>query len=881
MKRRIMSLLSRSRRDQRRELDEEIETHLHLRAADLEARGLSAEQAYAEAVARFGDLEAAKQTLYAASARRDRRLSWTERLDDLRRDITVSMRRMRTKKARSVLMLSIFALGIGTTTAMFTVVDNVLLRALPFSNPEELVELQSVGEQGNAFRQVSMGNWFDWQSSDSLADTGLYRSYRAAVANDDDVLRVDATETGGAFFETLRPKMLMGRPSTERDGSNTERVVVLSEGYWDRMLARDANVLGQTLTIDGHPLEVIGVIARGSEFPQDTELWTTRRVVPRTGAARNNVNFLSIARLANGTALDRAKLDLDAIAASIMKEDPEGIYSHGVGVVPLREAMVSGSARNLKILMGSVVLLLVIACVNLMSLTIAQGRERYDEIAVRLALGSGRGRVMQQLVTEQVLFGLFGGTLGLALAWGITKVAAGNVWAALPRADEIAVDARVALVAIVLSVAAGLVSGLLPAWRISSGHPAEFLSRARVVQGGRGMPGASLVIVEIALTVVLLTSGGLLVRSLSALIERDLGFDATNIVTLDVSLATPKYFSDLPGVTSYWDRLIAELGQVPGVEAVAVGTGIPTGSGGTGFISLPDDPDSEAGARYRVVSEEYFSTLDVRLMQGRFFGPEDTGGSQRVVIVNRAMAERYWPNEDAIGKTVMARSMESYWYDGTAPWLTIVGIVDDIRQYGFEDDLEPAMFTLYRQIPQLSFDPAAVVRVQPGDSAAIVGALKRTASSIAPDLAVETGFLEARLHGLLAERKLVATIILGLAAMALVLASLGIYGLLALVVTARTPELAIRAVLGANRRELVTLVLRSGLAVVAVGIALGALGVIGAKGVLQSVLVDIELSDPITYLGVSAVLASVTLCAILVPATRAARMNPTDALRRG
>ncbi len=880
MKRRILRLLSRTRQDQERELDEEIETHLQLRAADLEATGLAPEEAYSQAVARFGDLDAAKRTLYVASARRDRRLSWTERFDDLRRDLTISLRRMRTKKTRTAMMLLIFALGIGTTTAMFTVVDNVLLRALPFSAPHELVELQSVGGQGTSFPQVSMGNWFDWQASESLTSTGLYRSFRAAVATDNDVIRVDATETGGAFFEALRPQLLMGRPSSKEDGASDERVVVVSEGYWRRMLSGDGRVLGQTIIIDGKDYEVIGVLARGSEFPKGTELWTTRRIIQRTGGARNNVNFYSLARLNEGVSIERAKLELDAIAAGIMERDPEGLYSHGVGVVPLKQAMVAGSSTSLKLLMASVVLVLLIACVNLMGLTLAEGRERSDEVAVRLALGSGRRRLMQQLLTEQMLFGLIGGALGLLLAWWGTKIAVARVWTVLPRADEIVLDARVALTAIALSIGAGLVSGLLPAWRISGGQPAAFLSRARVVQGGRGMPGASLVIVEIALTVVLLTSGGLLIRSLSALIERDLGFDPTSVVTMDVNLTQPKYLTDPSAVASYWDRLIADLDRVPGVEAVAVGTGIPTGSGGTGFISLPGDPRSEVGARYRLVSDDYFSTLKVQLMEGRFFGPEDTAGSQRVVIINQAMADRYWPNEEALGKSVMARSMESYWYGGTAPWLTVVGVVADIRQFGFEDDLEPAMFTLYRQIPQMGLDPAAVVRVRPGDQASMAGLLKDVARSIDPELAVETGLLEARLHGLLSERKLVASIILGFAAMALALASLGIYGLLAFAVTARTPELAIRAALGAGRRELVALVLRGGLVVVAIGAALGALGVVGTKGLLQSMLVDVRLTDPATYFGVGTVLALVALAAILIPASRAARLNPTDALRR-
>ena len=881
MDRRIMRILSRTRSDQERELDEEIETHLQLRATDLEATGLSPEEAYAEAVARFGDLEEAKRSLYTASAKRDRRLSVMEEVDDLRRDLTISFRRMRAKKARTAMLLSIFALGIGVTTAMFTVVDNVLLRALPFAAPEELVELQSVTDEGRAFSQVSMGNWFDWRQSEALADTGLYRSFRAAVATGSEVVRVGATETGGAFFEALRPRMLFGRPIMQEDGSNAERVVVLSEGYWRRMLDADRKVLGQTITIDGKASEVVGVLARGFEFPKGTDLWTTRGVGPRTGGARNNINFYSVARLAEGVNIDRAKLELDRVAEGILESDPEGLYSHGVGVVPLREAMVAGSATTLKILMGSVLLVLLVACVNLMGLTLAEGRERTDEVAVRLALGAARQRLMRQLITEQILLGLMGGALGLLLAWWGTEFAVRRLWDVLPRADEITLDGRVAFAAILLSILAGLVSGVFPAWRLSGGNPGGSLSRARVVKGGRGLPGAPLVIVEIALTVVLLTSGGLLVRSLSALIERDLGFDAAGVVTLDVNLPASKYLADPASITGYWDRLIADLETVPGVEAAAAGTGIPTGTGGATFIGLPNDPQSEMGARYRVVSDDYFGTLGVRLLNGRSFGREDTAGSERVVVVNRAMADRYWPDESALGKSVSARSMESYWNGGTAPWLRVIGVVDDMRQYGFEDDLEPAMFTLYRQIPQMALAPAAVARVRPGTEGQLAESLKETARLIDPSLAVEIGLLEARLHGMLSERKLTTSILLALSLMALVLASMGMYGLLAFAVTVRRPELAIRAALGAGRGQLVKLVLRGALVVVLIGAGLGALGVVGAKSLLQTMLVDVRLTDPVTYLTVGGVLAVVALGAVLVPAVKAARMNPADALRLG
>ena len=884
--RRLFPSFASSEKQKQRELDEEIEAHLDLRAADLEAQGVDPRRARRIALERFGDLEAAKRSLTAASRQRDRRITLAEWVDDVRRDVTVALRRMAGAKARTAMMLAIFALGIGLTVTMLTVVDHVLIRPLPFDASHELVELRSVDERGNEFPYISMGNYFDWrEQSTRLQTTGLFRSILISVTTDDDVLRIDAAEAGGEFFEVLRPRMLMGRPANVEDANADSPVAVLSEEYWRSALGSDRNVLGRTITLDGRTHEIIGVIADGFTFPEGAQLWTTIRLRPQTGGARNNVNFGSIARLAPGVSIEQADEELDTIAAGIRARDPEGIYSYGVGVVPLHEAVVAPSATNLRILMAAVLLVFLVACVNLMGLAFADGRARREEFSVRLALGAGRRRLLQQLVTEHLLLGLVGGALGLALAWWGTGAVVARAREVLPRAGEIALDLRVAGAALVLSIAAGLLSGLLPAWRTSGRESGQALSRTRVVRGGRSLPGASLVVLEIAMTVVLLTSGGLLLKSLTTLIDRDLGFDARNVVTLDINLRVPTYREEPKLVTGYWDRLRAALQETNGVESAAIGTGIPTGLGGTGFISLPGDPDAEIGARYRVVSEGYFETLDVPLLAGRSFGSQDSPSSERVVMVNRAMAERYWPGESALGKTVQARSMESYWYGGTAPWLTVIGVVDDMRQYGFEDTLEPAMFTLYRQIPQMAYEAAAVVRTRPsalsGRSAPeTMRQLREVARSIDGQLSVQTGVLDARVHEMLSERRLVVGILVGFAVFALVLASLGIYALLAFAVQSRTPELAIRAVLGAGRGEQVALVAKAAAAVVALGALIGAVGVFGAQRLLESILVDVSPADPLTLVVVAVVLLVVTIGAVLAPALRAARLDPNEALRR-
>lgn len=882
MKRRLMRVLSRTRRDRERELDEEIEAHIQMRAEDLVARGMPPAQARAEAEARFGDVDSARRRLYAAAAHRDRRLHWSERIASVKRDAVLAVRRMRDRPANSLLTLGIFALAIGLTTSMFTVVDHVLLRALPLDEPERLVELQSVPEEGDPFSQVSMGNWYDWnEESELLEHLALYRDQRAAVALGTEVVRVDGTEVGGSFFEALRLPMRYGRAFTRQDADSGAEVVVVSEEFWRRWQGDASPSAESTLRVDTRERQVIGVVADGAGFPQSADVWIPMGTRPRTGAARNNINFQSLARMAPGATIETVRSEMDGIARGIRQRDPEGIYSFGVGVRPLREAVVSGASSSLTLLMAAVLVVLLVACVNLMGLGLAQGRERADEIAVRLALGGSRRRVMRQLVTEQVLMGVLGGVLGLGLAWWGTQLAISRLAPVLPRADEVVLDLRVAAVGLVLAVGAGLLAGLLPAWKTSARAPSAALSRARTVRGGKGLPGAGLVVAEIALTVLLLAGGALLVRSFGALLDRELGFEASGVVTLDTSLATPEYFSDADAIRRYWTAVLAELAVVPGVESVAIATGIPTGQGGKGFIGFPDDPDADEGARYRVVSENYFATMGTPVLAGRTFGPEDDAGSERVVVITRAMADTYWPDQEAVGRRVAARSMESYWHDGVAPWLRVIGVVEDVRHYGFEDDPEPTMYTLYRQIPQQALAPTAVVRVRPSQNARVVDELEAAMRAADPSLAVETGFLDQRLNSMLIRRRVVTWIATGFAITALVLAAMGLYGLLAYAVASRTGELAVRAALGAGSGRLVAMVVRGALAVVAVGAAVGVAIVALARGLLAAQLVEVQPGDPVTWIAVTAVLLGVAALAVAVPALRAARMDPMKALRAG
>ncbi len=880
MKHRLMRVFFKNARDRARELDEEIETHLALREEEFTARGMSSRQARSEALARFGDLAAVKKDLSTASAVRDLKLGVSERIDDIRRDLTVAFRRARARPGHTLVSTAIFALGIGIVTVMFATTDNVLFRPLPFPEPEKLVSLQSVPQGGTPFQAVSMGNWYDWKTqSRTLKATAIYSEAEMDVSWGSEVSRIRVAVVAGSFFETLEIPVTPGRAFLESEAQEWMHLVVVSERFWQRALGGTPHLDDEILKVNGVDYQVVGVVPEGLEFPSRVDLWRPMQYQPESGMARNYIHWRSIGRLADGVTIDQAAAELSSIADGIRETDPAGVYSYGVGVEPLRRVVVGNTARNLLMLQGSVLLVLLIACTNLMGLEFAGARERQDEIAIRLSLGAARGRLLQQLVTEQVALAVLGGSVGLILAaWG-TAFVAGRLSAVIPRAHEVAFDARILAVGFALSLLAGLIAGLGPAWRASRGDPGRVLTGVRTIRGGRGLPGGALVLTEVALTVLLLTGGGLLLRSMGMLVNRDLGFETEGVITLNVNLQTPRYLHDQNLVVSYWDALLATLEDIPGVRAVGAGNWIPTGGGGTTFIELPEVGRTLQGAGHRVISDTYLETMGAPLLGGRLFSIDDQAGSEQVVIVNETMARVFWPDGDPLGQRIKAEGMENFFFGGEAPWLTVIGVVGDMRHWGFESGIQPEMFRLYRQIPAMGRILTAVVKTEPGSVRSVMTEARERARTVDPDLAVQEGLLSDRLRDLMSERRLTTTILVAFGIISLGLASLGIYGVLAFAVSARTREMAIRTALGARRAGLVGLVVRSGLKVVALGLLAGAVGIFILQGVLDALLVDVGAGDPITVLVVFATITTTALAAALTPAVRAARMNPLEALR--
>jgi predicted permease len=861
-----------------RELDEEIRMHIELRTEELVRRGLSADAAKAEAVRRFGDVEEARRRLAAGVRKREGRLRWYELVDSVRRDVVLALRQAWRSPGYSAIAVLTFALGIGLTTAMYTVVDRVVMRPLPYPEPDRLVALLSVDSSGTEFPYVSMDNWLDWREQGrSLSVSALHMERGVTVATGGAAVRARGQVVAGSFFDVIGARMLLGRVATEAEAQAGVPVAVVSESLWRTMLEADRS-LARKATVDGRAVDIIGVVAEGTEYPAGTQIWITWPTERRGGGARNNVNWFAVGRLAPGASPAGARRDLSAVADGIRARDPAGIYSYGVGVLPLRDLVVGDASRALVLLLGSVLFVLLIACVNLAGLGLARASSRSSEVAVRRAIGASRSRILRQMLTENLLYALVGGGLGIALAVWSTRLMSAMFAAEIPRAREISTDLRVLAFALAATLASGLIAGVAPAVKVSGVGLRTLVGGRGTVRGGRNVPGAALVAGEVALAFVLLAGGGLLLRSFRAVISQDLGYDANGVVVAEISLAAPKYAKDEAERILYWERLLERMRGLPGVHAAAVALWIPTGMGTTTFVDIEGVSGGRPGAGYRIVSDDYFRALDVPLLAGRMFDTGDTHGSGRVALVNRQFVERYWPDGSALGRRIRASSMEGAG-EGGPQWLTVVGVVGDVRHWSFEEEAEPEMYVLYRQLPAELWSMHALVRGDPARAGALREAVRREAQALDPALAVDVSLLEERVGSMLRARRLTMSLLAAFGALALLLAAIGVYGLLSFAVAQRTAEIGVRAALGARQSGIVRLMLGSALRVVALGLAAGLLGAFWLTRLLTSLLFDVNPLDPVSFAGAAAVLTGASVAAASVPALRASRVDPLDALR--
>jgi len=803
-------------------------------------------------------------------------------METLLQDLRFSLRMLVKNPGFTAVAAITLALGIGANTAIFSVVNAVLLRPLPYRDPSRLVLMNESSKQLPDM-SVSYPNYLDWRDrSRSFERIAAVQPAQYTLSGVERPERLGGWNVTADFFPTLGIAPLVGRDLTAQDDRpGAPPVALLTYGLWQRRFGGDRSVVGRALTLSGRSVAVIGVLPRQFRFYYgDADLFLPLGLdSDRLKDRDEHPGIYVVARLRPGATAQTAFADMDAIARGLEKEHPESNSGNRVAVKLLQDDVVSILRPVLVVLAGAVGFVLLIACANVANLLLARASTREKEIAIRRALGASRRRVLRQVLTESALLSLAGGGLGLLLAAWLSDVLLSLIPAGLPRMDEVRLDATVLGFTLVLSLLTGLVFGIAPAWQASRSDVLEPLKEtARGSSSGRGQQRfrSVLVVSEVALALVLLAGAGLMARSFERLQEVRPGFRPGNVLSAQLVLPELKYKTKAE-INSFADRLVARVEALPGVEAAGTVNPLPlTQEGWQTDYQIEGRPVPARGeapnSDYHVVSGAYFKAMGIPLVRGRLFDDSDREDTTPVVLVNETLARRWWPAGDAVGKRMRTGSV-----DQPGPWMTVAGVVGDVRQYGLDQEQKTQFYRTERQV---ALHPMSLVLRAQGDPEALASALRGAVQSIDPDQPIyNVRSMDSLLATTLAPRRLSLLLLATFAVTALLLAGVGIYGVLAYSVTQRTHEIGIRMALGARRADVLVMVLRQGLRLVLAGAALGVAAAFGLTRLMSSLLFGVSPTDPATLGAVCLVLVGVALLACLVPARRASGVDPMIALR--
>ena len=815
-------------------------------------------------------------------------------MDTLLQDIRYATRKLLRSPGFTTIAVATLALAIGATTAVFSLVNGVLLKPLPYPRPEQLVRVGSTRGGADADPAISSMSLLDFQ--DYRAGSTSF-SHLAAIdigtrnlsGDGAQPLRLRAARVSASFFDIFARPMQQGRgfvASEELDGPG--RVVVLSDGLWRSHFGGDPRMVGRAITLDGDPYTVVGIAARGFDYPGERDIWTP--LAPQAweeDPGNRGAHYLQgVGRLKAGASAVAAKRELETIAKRLAQQYPESNTNFGASAEPLHDEMVGDARPALYAMLGAVGFVLLIACANVANLLLVRAASRETELAIRTALGAARWRLVRQLVTESLLLSLAGAVVGSAIAlWVVDAVVAFGP-ERLPRLNEVAVDARVLGFTALLAVVTGLAFGLVPAWHAARSETGQMLresGRGTSHRAATNRTRALLVVTEFALAVVLLVGAGLLIRSFVGLTRVDPGYDVEQVVSFTVSLPSGKYPYDRQQ-RDFADAVLERMQRLPGVQSVAVAFGRPLERSlfRTAFDvegRPPNPPERRTPVDVRTTTPEFFRTLGMTLVRGRLYTMDDRAGGPQVVVVNEEFVKRYFPSEDPIGKRITLG-----WGRDTAenvPGITvggeIIGVVGDIRQYGLDSEPYPTTFLSYHQHP---LDQVSVLVRSSAEPEVVQASARAQMREVDPDLPVyDMTTMEQALSDSVAQPRFYMMLLAGFAGVALLLAALGIYGVISYTVSQRTRELGIRIALGATRQKVVGLVLGRGLVLTAVGVTVGLVAAFWLTRILASLLFGIGALDVVTYATVAVVLVGVAALASWVPARRAARVDPVVAMR--
>jgi putative ABC transport system permease protein len=820
-------------------------------------------------------------------------------MTNLIQDLRYGIRMLLKKPWVTLIAIITLALGIGANTAIFSVVNAVLLRPLPFEESDRLVYLNESSQQMRMI-SISYPNFSDWRTQNQVFEKlGVFNFNSYNLTGSGEAERILAGQMSADLFAALRANAALGRIYTnDEDKPGGAPVVVLSHGFWQRRFGGDPKILNQTLVFNGRGYTVIGVMPPGFLFPGRVEMWVPVGQLsdqPSWQQRGNHPGLNGVARLKPGVTIEQARAEMDRVAANLEKQYPDSNRGNGAIVRPMLEVFVGDIRPALWTLLVAVSFVLLIACANVANLLLARAMTRQKEMALRVALGASRWRIVRQLLTESVLLSLVGGGLGLLLArWGVDLLISINP-NGIPRSREIDLDGSVMAFTFAVSILTGIIFGLAPALQASKTDVQDALKdTARTMTAGKRWVRSGLVVVEMALTLVLLIGAGLLIRSFYQLTQVDPGFRYENLLSFSINLPQRKYQNDQQEI-NFYDRLVQKIRPLPGVLSVGLSSGLPLGNNGwqTSFKveGRPDPPPGQMPMMEACLAgADYFKTMGIPLLRGRYFTEQDDQShlteeklrrlteNQRsvagvnVIIIDEEFARRYWPNEEAVGKRIR------WGNDSSSPVMTVVGVVGRVKMDGLNRDSTRVQGYFYhRQLSNTGMTVVIRSSVEPNQMAAAAREQVRAIDSEQPIYAVRT--LEEIRSDSIAPERLNLTLLGVFAAVALVLALVGIYGVMSYAVSQRTHEIGIRMALGAQARDVMRLVVRQGMALALAGVAIGLVAAFALTRLMERLLFDVKAADPLTFAVIALLLIVVALMACYIPARRATKVDPMVALR--
>ena len=862
------------------DVDDEFRFHVEERVEDLMARGFDPRAAREEAMRGFGDLEQVKWTCQALALEKESAMRKSEWLDAMKQDMVFSLRQMRSNLSLTFAALLTLALGIGGTTAIFSVVNAVLLRPLPYDDANRVIYIWETFREFDSGR-ASVGHFHDWTEQTGVFDaTAAWQNRTYNLTSDGDPMRVVGARVTPRWFDVQHMTPALGRYFQPDEGQ--ARVAVLSYGLWQERFGGDRSIIGRDITLNGEAHTVIGVTPAAYTLSEYEErLWTPAALPPEMRNNYGDHGLLVLGKLKPGISLERAQAELQRVTEDIRKRHPDAMESRGVRAESMLDALVGDFATQLYVLLGAVTFVLLIACGNVASLLLARATTRRKEIAIRGALGGGRGRLIRQLLTENLVLAIAGGALGVGVSYFGIRFLVGMGPAGAPRLEEAALDGNVLAFALAATLVSGLLFGLAPAVRATRTDLQSVLREGgKTSRGGvRDRLRGVLVVTEIAVALVLLVSAGLFLRSAFIASRIPLGFEADGVRMLRVALPQDRY-ADSNAVETAFARILEQLRAVPGVEEAGFSTRVPMWGMSIDMGLTVQGKTFEQGqapyAHVRLTSAGFIEALRVPLKRGRLLNDGDfAAGSPSVVVINETLARSAFGDADPIGQRV------SGWSGETPLWREVIGVIGDVRAFGREADTPPEIFIPYNKGPADGWQAfqRGVTFVVKSRGEVTPLALRRAVGAVDPLLPLyDVQTMNEVLAQATAVRRFNTMLLALLGLTGLILSAIGVYGVIAFFVSQRRHEIGVRLALGATSRDVVALVVGQGALLAGLGVVFGAAASFAATRVLADLLFQVQPLDPVTYGACAALLLIVALCATFIPARRAARVHPVESL---